>query len=113
MDFCAAPILNIEHFHEVPSTALSFSRYERIPPLMIVFLFQNSIPVATPVKLTTEAQFLQVPVTPIATTATTTTTATSAAVVPKKGHGCCIMFFLFLLILLGLLFLLWWFLLRP
>lgn len=68
---------------------------------------------ATPVKLTTEAQFLQVPVTPIATTATTTTTATSAAVVPKKGHGCCIMFFLFLLILLGLLFLLWWFLLRP
>lgn len=38
MDFCAAPILNIEHFHEVPSTALSFSRYERIPPLMIVFI---------------------------------------------------------------------------
>ena len=38
VDFCAAPILNIEHFHEVPSTALSFSRYERIPPLMIVFL---------------------------------------------------------------------------
>ena len=37
VDFCAAPILNIEHFHEVPSTALSLSRYERIPPLMIVF----------------------------------------------------------------------------
>ena len=41
MDFCVAPILNIEHFHEVPSTALSFSRYERIPPLMIVFISKH------------------------------------------------------------------------